>query len=184
MIGPPRSGKGETARMLTNLLGEKNVVGPTLSSLSGEFGLQPMQHKLVAIIADARLGSRVDANVTVERLLSITGEDSLSINRKQLSHVTARLPVRLMLLSNELPELRDTSGALANRMLILETRTSFLGRESVGLGREPMQERSGVLLWAIQGWRKLREVEDSQSQPARAKEPISLLNCRVRSKLS
>ena len=41
IVGPPRSGKGTIGRILHELLGNFNVVGPTLSSLGGEFGLQP-----------------------------------------------------------------------------------------------------------------------------------------------
>ena len=54
-----------------------------------------------------------------ERLLSISGEDSLSIDRKNTTAVESKLDTRLMLLSNELPRLSDVSGALAGRMIIL-----------------------------------------------------------------
>ena len=33
IVGPPRSGKGTIGRVLRELLGHENVVGPTLSSL-------------------------------------------------------------------------------------------------------------------------------------------------------
>jgi putative DNA primase/helicase len=42
MVGPTRGGKGVIARALIALLGRKNVAGPTLNSLGGEFGLAPL----------------------------------------------------------------------------------------------------------------------------------------------
>ena len=55
--------------------------GPTLSSLSGEFGLAPLIGKSLAIVCDARLTGR-HGGVVVERLLSISGEDYLTVNIK------------------------------------------------------------------------------------------------------
>jgi putative DNA primase/helicase len=77
MVGPTRGGKGVIARILSALIGRKNVAGPTLNSLGGEFGLAPLIGKPLAIISDARFAGK-DASVVVERLLSISGEDTLT----------------------------------------------------------------------------------------------------------
>ena len=112
LIGPPRSGKGTITRVLQLLLGEGNVASPTLSSLAGPFGLWPLLHKYVALIPDARLSGRDDSIAVVERLLSLTGEDPQDIHRKNLPTLTGiRMPIRFVLMSNELPNLRDASGA-------------------------------------------------------------------------
>ena len=42
MIGPTRSGKGTIARIIRQLICEKNIGAPTLASLSTNFGLQPL----------------------------------------------------------------------------------------------------------------------------------------------
>ncbi len=47
----------------------------------------------------------------VERLLSISGEDTLPVNRKYRDHWTGKLPSRLHVISNELPRLGDASEA-------------------------------------------------------------------------
>ena len=91
-----------------------------------------------------------------ERLLSISGEDSLSIDRKNTTAVESKLDVRLMLLSNELPRLSDVSGALAGRMIILRLSESWYGREDPGLFARLDPELPGILLWAIEGWRRVR----------------------------
>jgi putative DNA primase/helicase len=78
----------------------------------------------VAIFPDARLSSRPDNASIVECLLSISGEDDQTVDRKHLPAWTGRLPTRFVLISNELPRLRDASGALASRLIILSLETS------------------------------------------------------------
>jgi putative DNA primase/helicase len=151
LVGPKRSGKGTIARVLTALLGRENVVGPTLSSLTQNFGLAPLIGKPLAIISDARLGGRTDVQVIVERLLSITGEDLLSIDRKFLPAWNGQLPTRFVILANELPKLGDASGAVASRFIVLRLTHSFYGQEDLSLTRKLLQESSGILLWGIAG---------------------------------
>jgi len=115
IVGPKRSGKGTIARVLTRLLGRDNVANPTLSGLSSHFGLSPLIDKRAAIISDARLGPRTDAYTVAERLLSISGEDALTIDRKYRHPWTGCLGVRFLILTNELPRIADASGALASR---------------------------------------------------------------------
>jgi putative DNA primase/helicase len=175
IVGPKRSGKGTVARILRAIVGKENVCGPTLASLSTNFGLWPLMGRSVAIISDARLGGRTDSAIVVERLLSISGEDALTVDRKNLEPLTVKLPTRLMLLSNELPRLGDASGALASRMILLRMRESFYGREDHALTDKLMAELPGILLWAIEGWRRLRE-RRRFSQPDSALELLGELH--------
>lgn len=157
IIGPPRSGKGTIARVLKALLGDDAVVNPTLQSLERQFGIAPLVGKSVAIIGDARLGGHSDQQQVVERLLSISGEDALSVDRKNRDPINVRLRVRVLLLSNELPKLYDTSGALASRFVLLTLSKSFLGQEDTGLEAELLAELPGILRWAIEGREDLHE---------------------------
>lgn len=157
LIGPKRSGKGTIARVLTGVVGNGNVCGPTLASLQTNFGLSPLLGKSLAIISDARLSGRSDQAVITERLLSISGEDSPTVDRKYLEPVTTKLLTRFMIVSNELPKLQDASGALTGRMLVLKLTESFYGREDQRLTEALSNEKSGILHWAIAGWKRLRE---------------------------
>ena len=79
--GHNRPGAGEACRARTI------TSAPTLASLGERFGLAPLIGKPLAIISDARLSGRADQQIIVERLLSITGEDGQTIDRKYaLSH--------------------------------------------------------------------------------------------------
>jgi putative DNA primase/helicase len=156
LVGPKRSGKGTIARVLTGLLGQHNVAGPTLNSLGSNFGMQPLIDKPLAIISDARLGGG-NASVVVERLLSVSGEDSLTIDRKYRDPWTGRLPTRFIVISNELPSLGDSSGALTSRFVILVFRESFYGHENPKLTEELLQEAPALLNWSLVGLDRLIE---------------------------
>ncbi len=87
--------------------------------------------KTVAIISDARLSGRSDQAIITERLLSISGEDAQTVDRKMLEPVTTKLLTRFTIISNELPRLEDASGALSGRMLVLQLAKSFYGGKTV-----------------------------------------------------
>jgi putative DNA primase/helicase len=156
LVGPKRSGKGTMARVLRELVGTRNTVAPTLASLTTNFGLWPLLDKTVAIISDARLSGRTDAAVVVERLLSISGEDAQTVDRKNLSPVTPKLAVRFTILTNELARLNATSGALVGRLIILRLVNSWYDKEDTKLTDKLLAELPQILLWAMDGWRKLR----------------------------
>jgi putative DNA primase/helicase len=169
LIGPPRSGKGTISRVANALLGQHNCTGPTLGSLGGTFGLQPLIGKLLATVSDARLSERTDKGVIVERLLSISGEDSLSVDRKHATAWEGRLSTRIMILSNEMMRLTDSSGALASRFLVLRQVESWLSREDHGLFDRLKAEMPGILAWALAGLDRLtsrgRFVQPEAAQP-------------------
>lgn len=165
IIGPPRSGKGTIARILRQLVGDGNVAGPTLGSLAGPFGLSQLVGKSVAIVADARVSAKSDQATVVEHLLSISGEDKRTIDRKHQTAIHCQLPTRFLILSNELPRLFDASGTIVSRYIVLQTENSFLGKEDKGLERNLMSELPGILMWAIDGWKRLRDRGRFQQPP-------------------
>jgi putative DNA primase/helicase len=174
IVGPKRSGKGTVARVLTALLGKENVAGPTLSGLSQNFGLAPLIGKPLAIISDARLGGRADAQTIAERILAITGEDSLSIDRKFRDAWTGRLSTRFLILTNELPKLQDTSGALASRFIVLRLTKSFFGKEDLALTQRLVIELPAILQWAMVGRDRLAK-RGHFEQPKSARQAVTEL---------
>jgi putative DNA primase/helicase len=155
MVGPTRGGKGVIARILTALIGKRNVCGPTLSSLGSEFGLAPLLGKSLAVISDARSGGGKNSSIVVERLLSISGEDTLTVNRKYKDQWSGKLPVRLHVISNELPRFGDASSAIVGRLVLLLTTRSWLGKEDYELETEIRAELTGILNWSLDGLRRL-----------------------------
>jgi putative DNA primase/helicase len=154
LIGPTRSGKGTIARVVSALLGKGNVAGPTLASLGTNFGLSPLLGKPLAVVSDARLAGG-NVHQVVERLLSISGEDLLTVDRKFREPWNGKLPSRFLILSNELPRFGDASGAIANRFVVLAMHESFLGRENTSLTEELTAELTGILSWSLGGLDRL-----------------------------
>ncbi len=156
-VGPKRSGKGTIGRVLTGLIGVHNTAGPTLASLTQNFGLQPLIGKPLAIVSDARLGRRADSTIAVERLLSISGEDTLTVDRKYREPWTGRVPTRFLILTNELPRFSDSSGALASRFVVSILTKTFYDRENPNLTAELLEEASSIFNWSLTGLDRLRE---------------------------
>jgi len=156
-VSPKRGGKGTIARVIRGLVGAANVTGPSLASLALPFGLWGLLDKSVAIIPDARLSTRTDKAIVTERILAVSGEDLLLVDRKLLPPVHAKLPTRLIILSNEIPRFADSSGTIASRMIVLRMTKTWYGREDVELTKKLLGELPGILLWAIGGWARLRQ---------------------------
>ena len=174
LVGPKRCGKGTIGRVLTRLIGGQNCVAPTLAGLGTNFGLAPLIGKRLAIISDARLSGRADQHAIAERLLSITGEDALTIDRKYAPAWTGQLGTRFLILSNELPRLADVSGALAGRFILLSLTESFYGREDPGLTDKLLTELPGILNWTVAGWARLAKFARFR-QPTSAVEAMQQL---------
>jgi putative DNA primase/helicase len=155
VVGPKRSGKGTIGRVARRLLGERSVCGPALANLGEQFGLATLIGKAAAIIADARISGRTDTAIVTERLLSISGEDTLSIPRKFLPDWNGKLSARITLLTNELPRIEDSSGAFASRFIVLSLHQSFYGREDHDLFDDLTDELPGILRWALEGFDRL-----------------------------
>jgi len=156
LVGPKRSGRGTIARVLTGLLGQHNVCAPRLSQFGANFGLQSLIAKQVALISDLRLGGKADKAAIAEALLAISGEDRITIDRKNRDFWIGQLQARFVIMSNEPPVLPDPSGALPSRFIVIEMRESFYGREDTRLTERLLAERPGILNWAIAGWQALQ----------------------------
>lgn len=154
LVGPRRCGKGTIARILEAMLGSEAVASPSMSRLGGTFGMQNLIGKSLAVMGDVRWNSSNIADA-VPVLLGITGEDSQDVDRKNRTAWHGRLGVRFMLMSNDEPNFRDASMALAGRMLHVQFHESFLGREDVQLEGKLLKELSGIFNWALAGLESL-----------------------------
>ena len=153
-IGRPRSGKGTLARILRRLLGEQNVIGFSLDALDNDFGAEDLIDKQVAIVGDARLdGSSAKA---VAQLLTWSGEDPVTINRKGEKKWQGTLGVRFLIQTNPMLHFSDPSGTIATRFVPVLFKECFEGREDETLTEKLLEELPGILNWAIEGWKRLR----------------------------
>ena len=141
--------------------------------MGGNFGLAPLLGKPLAIVSDARLSGR-NSQVVVERLLAISGEDAITVDRKYRDQWTGKLPCRFVIVSNELPQLGDASAAIANRFVPLVLGRSWLGNEDRSLEGDLRRELPGILTWALDGLERLHEQGRFTSPPS-AEEALATL---------
>jgi putative DNA primase/helicase len=174
MVGPSRSGKGTIARVLKELVGRDNLAGPTLAGLGTNFGLSTLVGKPLAVISDARLDNGSNNSQVVERLLTISGEDTIDIDRKYREVWTGKLPTRLMILTNELPYFGDSSGVIAKRFIVLNMRVSWLGKEDTTLMDKLTAEMPGMLNWALDGLARL-ESTGRITEPSCSREAVTTM---------
>lgn len=157
LVGPPRSGKGTIGHILTRLLGKSMVASPTLHSLGKDFGLQPLLDKRLCLVSDARLSNKADIMSVIEVLLRVTAGDPVDVARKHKGSLMTTLGSRVMLLSNEMPQLYDSSDAINTRFLIIQLSNSFLGKENHGLLDELTEELPQIARWCVEGYKRLRQ---------------------------
>lgn len=157
LIGPKRGGRGTISRVLEQLVGPANFIGQSLDMLGSDFGMENMIGKQVASIGDARVSGRMDKQKIAAKLLGISGEDKMQIPRKHRTDWNGKLPTRIILNSNVVPSIPDSSGALVWRFIKLKMTISFFGREDLQLGEKLSQELSGIFNWALEGLPRLKE---------------------------
>jgi putative DNA primase/helicase len=115
--------------------------------------------KKLAVVPDVKLDRRMNIMRIMERLLTTMGEDDQTVNRKNKVHWEGKLGIRWLILGNDVPKFRgvDEAGGLAARMVMVKTNENFLGREDFDLTEKLLAERAGILNWAMEGWRRLRD---------------------------
>jgi hypothetical protein len=157
MLGASRGGKGTIAHVMQSLVGPNHHVSRTMNDLAGDFGLWGATDKRLLIIPDAHNAETTKRAAVLERLKSITGNDVISVNRKNLGIINVKIPARVVLVCNQLPKFLDESGALAARQLPLVFTNSFVGKEDRELRNKLTAELPGICNWALAGLRRLRE---------------------------
>lgn len=156
IVGPKRAGKGIIGHILKLLLGTSMVSSPALHALGGTFGLESLVDKRLCLVSDARLSNRIDTAAVIEMLLRIVACDPVDVNRKHKGALQMELDARVMMLSNEMPQLGDNSDAINSRFLILSLTNSFFGNEDFHLLDRLSQDLPAIANWAVQGYRRLQ----------------------------
>lgn len=175
LIGPPRCGKGTILRTIEQLLGKRNICAPELNNLHQTFALEEFVGKQAALVGDIRISPKADQAFIAARLLTISGGDNISVDRKHKKAWIGKLTTRFVMCSNMTPSFSDSSGAMASRFVIFKMKNSFLGNEDLGLDKRLEAEMPAILKWAVEGWRKLQVVGRITS-PSSAQETVEELD--------
>lgn len=173
LIGPTRSGKGTILRMIQRLFGHAATSFKVAKIGSDKWMMGSLVGKTVAYDPDVRRASINDSeSESVEAMLSVSGEDLVTCERKYENAVRTRLGARLMMCTNPPFAIRDTGGALSHRLLLCEMTKSFLGIEDTTLDAKLATELPGIVRLAVLALQVLskrgRFVEPASSQETRA----------------
>lgn len=170
LIGPPRAGKGIISGILQSLMGTANVASMSFHDLSSEFGLASLIGKPLAVVEDARGAGNSRSGLEVERLLNIIANDTVSVNRKNRDYFSGRLGTRMLLVSNEVPRLKDSSGAILTRFSMVRLKHSVApDKQDPHLSDMLAEELPGIFNWALDGLARLNDA-GKFSTPATAEE--------------
>lgn len=158
LLGPTRAGKGTILDILAYILGENQVLATSFEDYTRRFAIFPFFGKLAALIGDVKISSRFNASNALNLLKRITGNDIIMIERKgrDITQTCVRLYTRFTMAANMMPQLPDYARTIESRMLVIQFLISFAGREDITLKARLKGEASGILLWALEGLKRLQ----------------------------
>jgi P4 family phage/plasmid primase-like protien len=120
--GVPRSGKSTLVRILEDVF-KGAVVAMGLSNFVETHGLERLTDaRVIAVQEGASISGmkeQMQAEIT-DQLKAISGGDSVRINPKNKTPISARIPGKILITGNSLPPLIDPSGALFARVVPLK----------------------------------------------------------------
>lgn len=151
-FGSGANGKSLFTRILSKVVGDRNVSTVNLSSITKQFGLTGLIGKKINLI-DEISGNYFESNI-IKALIS--GE-KLSADVKYRPEPIEFIPTSKLIFSvNELPKINDTTPGLYRRFIIIPFNRSYLKNPDITLESRLSQELPGILNWAIAGLKDLR----------------------------
>jgi len=162
LIGPPRSGKGCIATIAQALVGTAAYASLDVATwVAKDTSREVLIGKRLGVFEDMRLqperwfGERRDpgglGHASVELMLKLTSGNSQTFARKYIGDWTGVTPIKLWIVSNEVPNLNDH--VLPSRFVKLAFGQSFLGREDITLKPRLLKELPGIAQKALAAYR-------------------------------
>lgn len=117
ICGTGGTGKSTLLKVIETILGKSNISSVSLQGLQGQFSTVQLFLKQANICADIPLTALSE----VDTIKKLTGEDTISADRKFKSAICFRSYARLFFSANDIPlNLSDRSNAFYRRMLIVK----------------------------------------------------------------
>lgn len=152
-FGSGANGKSLFTRVLSKVVGQQNVSTVSLTSINKQFGLTGIIGKKLNLI-DEISGNYFESNI-IKALIS--GE-KLSADVKYRPEPIEFIPTSKLIFSvNDLPKINDTTPGLYRRFIIIPFNKSYLNNPDINLEHKLSSELPGILNWAIEGLKSLRE---------------------------
>ena len=154
ITGKGGEGKSRLAVVMKALLGEHMVINSLAKIESNNFARADLEHRLVMVDDDLRLEALKQTNYLKS---IVTAELPMDLEKKNIQSYQGQLCVRFLAFGNDtLQALHDRSNGFFRRQIILTAREKPLDREDDPyLGGALAREAEGILLWCLDGLRRL-----------------------------
>ncbi len=154
--GVSRSGKSQLTNIIKSLHGEKNVSNLQMESLKDPSSLINASKSSLIVMPECNGFGGVSIKTVVSKLKAMSGGDSLSLrNLFQSTPNEVKFDNLIIMVSNEIPDFKDPSLALAKRMIVVPFNMSFANVEDRQIQSKLTAELPAILNWALDGLRRL-----------------------------
>jgi putative DNA primase/helicase len=155
LVGTGANGKSLILDILCTLIGPENVSHAMITRLDRAFVRAELQGKLVNISAEMK----AEDTISDGYLKAIVAGDRTEAEQKYKPSFSFRPYARIVAATNELPRLLDLSEGFRRRAIILQFNRTFAEKDQDKHRANKLQnELAGILVWAVDGLRKLREL--------------------------
>ncbi|HET6323628.1 MAG TPA: phage/plasmid primase, P4 family [Planctomycetaceae bacterium] len=156
LTGEGSNGKSVFCTVLSGMLGDDNVSSVPLEVFGERFQLNATLGKLANICAEV---GEIDKAAEGHIKAFVSG-DPMTFDRKHREPIVARPTAKLVVACNTLPRISDRSQGLWRRIILMPCNVEIGEEEKIiGMDRPKYwsDEFPGVLNWAIEGRRRLRQ---------------------------
>ena len=158
--GQGGTGKTVMINVLEGVLGKDNRCSIPLSNFGARFDKVHLTEKLANLVGEMPIMPDSGRIADMEGIFkSVTSGDEISVERKFVDSRTARVTARCVFATNELPRFSDRSNGVWDRLRLIPFKVIVRNTEKQDphLIDKLLEERSGILTWALQGLAELRE---------------------------
>ena len=120
------NGKGTLCELMRNLCGPGSYISLPLDKFNSDAMLEPLLSATAIITDENNVGTFIDEAAVMKAVIT---QDVISINRKYKTAITFRFKGMMIQCINGYPRIRDNSGSMHRRLLIIPFLKSFEGIE-------------------------------------------------------
>lgn len=150
LYGVGSNGKSVLGDVIISVLGDENVSSVSVNQMKENFVVGNIEGK------KANISSENEANFETEKIKAISSGDVITFDIKYKMPYEYRPTCKLIFISNTLPNTYDNSLGFYRRLMIIPFNNIVKPEQKdVNLTQKLIQEKEGVLLWALEGLNRL-----------------------------
>jgi len=148
------NGKSVFLKTIQELFPPQSVTHVPLQDWSGSFGLSWVPRSKINIVMELPSG-KIDKSEQIKNVLTA---DGINVNEKNKAAFSIVPRAGHLIATNKLPHIIEDSNAVFRRFTVFTFNRVFFGSEAeLGLEKKLRQEITGILNWAVEGFKRLKE---------------------------